>query len=176
MPGGLVVLGGLPAAGKTTVARALARRTGAAHVRVDTIEQAIFDSGLTSHPVGVAGYAVAYAVAADQLCLGHCVVADTVNPVEETRAAWRAVAGARGLPVIEVEIGCSDAGVHRRRATRRPGDIANLIQPTWEDITAREYAGWSPDLRLDTAHLSPSEGAAAIIEAAPWLSDRRSQT
>ncbi|WP_411284516.1 AAA family ATPase [Lapillicoccus sp.] len=75
MAAGLVVLGGLPATGRTTIAPALAHRVGAAHLRVDIIEQAIVATG---HPVGVAGYAVDYTVASDQLCLGLCVVADTV--------------------------------------------------------------------------------------------------
>ncbi len=163
------MLGGLPASGKTTIARVVARRTGAAHVRVDTVEQAIVDSGLTGHQVGVAGYAVAYAVAADQLDLGHVVVADTVNPVEQTRAAWRTVAASRGLPLLEVEVVCTDARVHRERAMTRPGDIANLPPPTWEDITAREYAAWAPDLRLDTLGLAPDEAAAVIIQTVPWL-------
>ena len=168
MAAGRVVLGGLPATGKT---RALARRIGGAHVRVDTIEQAIVDGGLTGQPVGVAGCSLAYAVACDQLCLGLCVVADTVNPVEEPRAAWRAVATSRGLPIVEVEVEvvCSDPQLHRERARARSGDIADLVQPTWQGITAREYAGWSPDLRLDTARLAPDEAVAAIIDAAPWL-------
>ena len=169
MAAGRVVLGGLPATGKTTIARALACRIGGAHVRVDTIEQAIVDGGLTGQPVGVAGCSLAYAVACDQLCLGLCVVADTVNPVEETRAARRAVATSRGLPIVEVEVVCSDPQLHRERARARSGDIADLVQPTWQDITAREYAGWLPDLRLDTARLAPDEAVAAIIDAAPWL-------
>ena len=40
----LVVVGGLPATGKSTVASALARQAGFAFVRVDRIEQAIIDS------------------------------------------------------------------------------------------------------------------------------------
>ncbi|MGO4419464.1 AAA family ATPase, partial [Streptomyces sp. MCAF7] len=61
----LIIMGGLPATGKTTLARALARQLDAVHVRVDTIEQAIVRSGLGQHPLGAAGYVVGYALAED---------------------------------------------------------------------------------------------------------------
>lgn len=71
----LVVLGGLPATGRTTLARLLVGRTGAVHLRVDTIEQALVRSGLARHPVGPAGYVVGYALAEQHLRQGLSVVA-----------------------------------------------------------------------------------------------------
>lgn len=148
---GLVVLGGLPGSGKTTIATAVARRTGAAHVRVDTIEQAVVDSGLAGHPVGTVGYVVAYAVAAAQLALGHPVVADSVNP-------------------LEVEVVCSDTGLHEQRATSRPTDVEGLVKPDWEQIRARENDPWSSDLTADTADTGVEEAVDRIIDAALWRS------
>ncbi|MDQ1023172.1 putative kinase [Streptomyces umbrinus] len=66
----LIVIGGLPATGKTTLARLLAADIGAVHLRVDTIEQALVRSGLTGHPVGPAGYVVGYALAEEHLRQG----------------------------------------------------------------------------------------------------------
>lgn len=167
-PVGLVVLGGLPGAGKTTIAMALARRTGAAHVRVDTIEQAVVDSGSAVHPVGVVGYTVAYAVAGDQLALGHPVVADSVNPLEVTREAWRETARRHDAPVLEVEVVCSDAAVHQARVTTRPTDVEGLVKPPWEQVETREIDPWAADLRVDTATVGVAEAVERIMAAAPW--------
>jgi predicted kinase len=71
----LIVLSGLPGVGKTTIARELARSLTAVHVRVDSIEQALRQSGLV---VEAEGYAVAQAVAADNLRVGQTVIADCV--------------------------------------------------------------------------------------------------
>jgi predicted kinase len=37
----LIIFGGLPGVGKTSIARELAQRIGAVHSRIDSIEQAI---------------------------------------------------------------------------------------------------------------------------------------
>ena len=88
----LIVLGGLPGVGKTTIARALARVLGAVHIRIDSIELAIRESGVTVVSLDDAGYRVGYAVAEDNVRLGRTVIADSVNPLPITREAWRAIA------------------------------------------------------------------------------------
>lgn len=162
--GVLVSLSGLPGVGKSTLARELAVRAGMVHLRVDTIEQAMRDSGEIERPM-VAGYAVAYAVAADQLDRGLCVVADSVNPLEATRAAWRQVANRSEAPVLEIELVCEDVREHERRATTRVSDIAGLEPPSWSAIVERDYEEYEPDLRLDTGRLTPQQCAQRIMEA-----------
>lgn len=148
----LIVVGGLPGTGKTTLARAVARRIGATHLRIDTIEQAILDAGVSRQHLGSAGYAVGYAPAADLLDQRHSVIADSVNPLPVTRAAWRAVADTAGTGIAEVEVVCSDPAEHRHRATTRTPDIPGLRQPTWRDITDRDYRPWDrPHTVIDTA-------------------------
>jgi len=49
----LIIFGGLPGIGKTTIARELASQLGAIYVRIDSIEQAIRDSGTVSQPIRV---------------------------------------------------------------------------------------------------------------------------
>lgn len=148
----LIIICGLPAVGKTTLARALARQTGAVHVRVDTIEQAIVRSGLATQPLGPAGYVVAYAVAEEHLRQGLTVIAESVNPLAVTRDAWRDVAIRAAVPVVEVEIVCSDAAQHRYRAQERTVDIPDLVLPSWGAIAGREYEPWQREhVVIDTA-------------------------
>lgn len=161
----LIVLGGLPGVGKTTIAHALARATGAVHVRVDSIEQALRRSGWK---VEGEGYAVAYAVAADNVRLGRIVVADCVNPWPLTRSEWRAVAGRAGVRVVEVEIVCSDADEHRRRVEARTADLEGHALPTWAEVTARDYRPWEGDrLVLDTSRLDVEASVRKIASLIP---------
>lgn len=162
----LIVLGGLPGTGKTTIGKALAAARSAAYVRVDEIEQALRGQPQPGLEIGAAGYAVAQAIAASNLRIGNAVVADCVNPVRESRKAWREVARAAGRLLLEIELICSDRDEHRRRVESRAADIAGHRLPTWASVERHDYAPWTePRLVIDTALLSPAE-AVALIEAA----------
>src|SRR5688572_14051717 len=115
----LIVMSGLPGVGKTAISRELARATGAVHLRIDSIEQTLRASGVY---VEGEGYAVAQAIATDNLALGRMVIADCVNPWPLTRDAWRKVADRAGVGVLEVEMVCSDAAEHRSRVESRVAD------------------------------------------------------
>ena len=163
MPPVLVVVGGLPATGKSTIATALARRTSASYLRVDRIEQAIVAWSTLSHPVGPVGYAVAHAVAREQLELGLDVIVECVNPTALTRNAWVGTAEAAAAELVEVEVICSDQDEHRRRSEVRSSDVEGLVKPTWTAILEREYEPWlRKPLVLDSAITSPDIAAQKI--------------
>ena len=162
----LVVFGGLPGTGKKTLARQVADRLGATYLRIDTIEQALRSSMALADDVGPAGYAIAYAICETNLTPGRTVVADCVNPLPVTRAAWRDVATRTASPIVEIEVICSDEAEHRRRVESRVSDIPGLIPPTWAAVMARDYEPWSePRMVVDTANTPTTEAVFAIIDA-----------
>jgi predicted kinase len=162
----LIIFGGLPATGKTTLARGLARDLGAVHVRVDSIEGAIRTSGVRVVSLDDAGYRVGYAVAEDNLRLGHVVIADSVNPLRVTRQAWREVAERARVTAVEVEIQCSDVNEHKARVGTRSSEVAGVTAPTWEAVRAREYDPWErPHVIVDTARQTVDESLIALRSA-----------
>lgn len=162
----LVVFGGLPGTGKTTIARQVAERCQAVYLRIDVIEQAIRNAGVLAGDVGPAGYMAAYALAESNLKLGQSVIADSVNPLTVTREAWRAVAASAKYPIIEVEIICSDPKEHRRRVELRTADIPGLTPPAWTAVTERRYEPWpEPHIVIDTAAVTAVEATIKILAA-----------
>ena len=158
----LLIFGGLPASGKSTISKCVAQELGAVHVRVDTIEQTLREVGFDD--VQGEGYALAYRIAADNLSLGATVVADSVNPIEITRSAWRAVGMTAGVPVLEVETICSDREEHKKRVETRTVNIKGLVLPTWDEVLARDYEPWDrPHLVIDTAGESPQQSLAKTL-------------
>jgi len=151
----LIILAGLPGTGKTTIALELARQLGAVHIRIDSIEQALRASGVVVVSLDDAGYRAGYAVAEDNLRLGHTVIADSVNPLPVTRSAWLDVGHRARVPVREIEVTCSDRQEHRRRVETRTPDIPGLRVPTWAEVVARDYRPWDREhVVIDTAHES----------------------
>jgi predicted kinase len=149
----LIILGGLPGSGKTTIARELARQLGAVHVRIDSIEEAILDSGILSSPINDAGYRVGYAVAADNLRIGRTVIADSVNPIPLSRDAWVEVANRAQVSAVEIEVTCSDAKEHQHRVETRISDIPRSRSRTWQDVVSRDYRPWNREhIVIDTAN------------------------
>ena len=162
----LTVVGGLPATGKSTIAALVAERSRTPYLRVDRIEQTLVDWSPLTHPVGPVGYAVAHAVALEQLRLGLDVIVECVNPSAVTRDGWVATAAAADAGLVEVEVVCPDPEVHRRRVESRTTDVEGLVKPEWDAVVARAYEPWSrPHVTIDSTVLAPHAGADRIIAA-----------
>lgn len=158
----LVAMSGLPGAGKSTVARALAEALGAVIVSVDSIEDALHRAGLEAGPqTGLAAYLVAEVVARDALGLGQSVVVDAANYVEEARRMWRELARECRVELTWFEVVCSDEAMHRHRLVSRDRGFGPSLEPSWEEVKAR-HAETEPWAALDRDRLVRIDTAAPL--------------
>ena len=152
----IYIFSGRPGSGKTTLAQLLARRIGAAHLQIDTIEQALRD--LCSVDVQGEGYRLAYRVASDILNAGVSVVADSCNPIELTRREWEQVARHADARYVNIEVVCSDPRKHREREETRATTIPGLRLPTWHEVETREHHDWTVErVVVDTSRRPEGE-------------------
>ncbi len=166
----LLVLSGLPATGKSALARALGQRLGIGVLSVDPIESAILRAGIApGFETGLAAYLVAETLADDHLSLGQDVIVDAVNAVEPAKSMWRSLAARHRAALAIVECHCSDEALHRTRLETRQRDlVANFPEPTWADVQQRrrEYTPWAqPLLAVDAVH-SCESNVERVLE---WL-------
>ncbi len=158
----LIAMSGLPGSGKTTIAYALARQLGCPVLSVDTIEVGMRDAGLDfEQPRGLAAYAVGQALADVQLRLGMSVIADAVNVAPPARQAWMDLAAAHRVPLVVIDVKCSDTEAHRDRLEARPIEVLEIA---WDEVERRgaEASPW-PVQTLGVDSAQPVDGVVAQI-------------
>lgn len=149
----LIALAGLPGVGKSSIARGLARRSGAVWLRIDSMDQAIRASGTAPSDLLDWTYRAAQAIATDNLILGLDVIADCVNDCEEAREGWESAARRSNTEVVWLEVLCNDVEEHRRRIETRSTDVVGLSLPDWNAVAGRTYAPLKRNhLVIDTAY------------------------
>jgi predicted kinase len=152
----LYIFSGLPATGKSELARYLSVDLGAVYLRIDSIEQSLKNNEFDV--TKGQGYGVAYKIALDNLQLGLSVVADSVNPLPVTRQAWWNIANRASCNYCDIEIICSSKKEHKRRVESRVSDVEGLQLPSWNDVVNRDYKEWSNRrLIIDTADKTSAE-------------------
>lgn len=152
----LFIFSGLPATGKSTLSKLIAKKYNAVYLRIDTVEQALRD--LCHFDVQGEGYRLSYRIASDNLNLQHNVVSDSCNPIDLACQEWENVAKNSESLFTNIEIICSDKEEHKRQIETRISDVKGLKLPTWEYIESCEYHLWdSKRMIIDTANKSVDE-------------------
>lgn len=152
----LIIFGGLPGVGKTTIAKLLAQRIKAVYLRVDTIEKTISER-LNISDIGKTGYDVMINLARENLELRQNIITDCVNPVALSRHSLQNIS--KDCLIVEVEIICSDKNTHQNRIIARGGN------PTWENVQSYNFEPWTtPHFIIDSCQHAPDESVALIID------------
>lgn len=171
----LFILSGLPATGKSTLAKSISQKHKAVYLRIDTIEQGLKD--LCNISVQGEGYGIGYKIAKDNLKLDLSVVADSCNPIERTRKEWEKLALSNNCDFVNIEINCSDQSEHKKRAESRVSEIENLKLPNWSKIKNREYHRWVRErIIIDTAHKTINESENELHRKIEEILNKKSNT
>jgi predicted kinase len=150
----LIAFGGLPGAGKSTLALDLGQTLNCAVLGVDQAEAAMWRAGVSkSGPTHHAAYLVVAALAAEQIALGHHVIVDAVNGPEMARAQWRDLAAQTNAELRWIVVECSDDRIFRDRLAHRIRPIEGFREPSWEAVLERraKFPPWTDDrLTIDS--------------------------
>ena len=177
----VIVLSGLPASGKSTVAGTLACRIGAAYLSSDAVRKQLagidprerasdaFRAGLYAPAMTDRTYTELRRRAAPHLAAGRPVVLDAMHGRESERGAACALAAEHGVPHLIAGLRLDDAAA-RERIAGREDDPLRTSDATWEvyesqrdrfePITPEE----GPQLTLDATR-PPAELALEIADA-----------
>jgi len=164
----VVVLAGLPGAGKSTVAGTLAARVGAAYLSSDAVRKQLAGlhprerataedhAGLYTPEMTERTYAELRERAAAHLRAGRPVVLDAMHGRASERAAAAQLAVAHRAPLLIVELRLASEAA-RSRIEGRAADPLRTSDATWEIYTAR---------RGDFEPVTPAEGPHLVLDAA----------
>jgi aminoglycoside phosphotransferase family enzyme/predicted kinase len=170
----VVLVGGLPGSGKSTVARALAEARAAALLRSDEIRKDLlgvsssdhrddeYRSGAYDPTTTNSTYAEMLRRATDHLARGTSVVLDASWSDARLRADAAAVARAADAAFIELRCD-APAPLCRARLLdrRRRNDDVSDARPEIHDAMAQRFAPWPSAQRIDTTAPSAESTAAA---------------
>lgn len=142
----LIVMAGLPAAGKSTIAEVVGNRLGHPVISVDPIEAAILAAGIDAdQPTGLAAYLVAEAFADAVISGGGSIIVDAVNAVAAAREQWVKLAERRDVEARFIEVICSDAVLHEERLAARAARRAERSpsEPFAVEQSLAEWEEWN---------------------------------
>jgi predicted kinase len=147
----IVVVGGLPGTGKSTLADAIGQRLALPVVAKDIVEASLWRSGVgAEHGSWRAANDLLVTLADTFLGQGlDGVVLDAVFRIADDRQALRDLAASRGVRFVLIECICSDEAAHRQRIEGRRRDIPGWYELSWADVESvrARYEPWE-DARL----------------------------
>jgi GrpB-like predicted nucleotidyltransferase (UPF0157 family)/predicted kinase len=162
---------GAPGSGKSTIARAVADRTGATVLDKDVVKSTLLDGGIDEATAGPLAYEVHFALARALVEQGRSVVLDSPAYWPEVEQRARRLADTAGARFLLVECVCGDVTLLARRLRER---TRLAFQP--DELQARRPDGATgpngPRLAVDTTRpvAEVAEEVVALLEADrdPW--------
>jgi predicted kinase len=144
----LLLVGGLPGTGKSTLADELATHLHAPVFAKDRIEASLWRDGVKAEQgSGTIAEHLLTTLAGEQLRHGQSAILDTVARSLESRMVWRETANEFGAEFRVIECVCTDPAIHRSRIEGRVRGIPGWYELTWSDVeqSRSRYEAWPED-------------------------------
>ncbi|MCS7036913.1 MAG: AAA family ATPase [Saprospiraceae bacterium] len=156
----LLIITGLPATGKTTLARRYAERYGAVHLNSDEVRAELGLRGQYTPEAKQRVYEALLARVRQALSAGRDVVMDSVLEREALREPFRRAAAECGAECRWVQLRLRDATARQRLSHPRPDseatyEVYEKLRNEWEDIA-------DPHLSLQADDATPDDLLSAV--------------
>jgi predicted kinase len=160
--GVLVLLSGVPGAGKTTLAKELAERLAAVHVESDAVRRELFPEPAYTVEENVAVFARVEELAAEALASGRTAIVDATNLTRRDRRRFvRLAERAGGLVTVRV---VAPEGVIRERLSRPREGHSQADVEVYERMAPRVQGMEGPVVVVDTRFdMGPTVGLVARL-------------
>lgn len=128
----IIVIGGLPCSGKTTLGKELSTLLNLPVISKDELEAAIVRKGLASNKsMNGVGYEVMASIAKAHVESGSSVIFDFIASKNRVIECWPSLLN---LNVKYVECTCPEEQLHKERIHSRQRNIEGWYELTWEEV------------------------------------------
>ena len=128
----IILIGGIPATGKTTLAKEISINLGVPFFNKDMLESTLIGKNICSiNELNGIGYTLMERIALSELELGRSVILDCIAPLKRVDKYWNSF---KTQDIRYIECICSDQKIHRTRLESRKRHIPDWYELTWNDV------------------------------------------